>query len=98
MTLRWCGSDGLDDGTRVGCGGALAVARAHPHMPRRSKSKSPLRASGGSGSPSMALRKLSYCAATAGNSAEHFSAMPRFTCASEFFLHRVLARSSGGAH
>ena len=34
---------------------AAASARAHPHMPRRRKSASPLRASGGSASPSAAI-------------------------------------------
>ena len=41
-----------------------SALRAHPHMPRRRKSISPLRASGGSASPSTAARSVSYCATT----------------------------------
>src|ERR1700733_14314498 len=47
------------------CGAHMvATARAHPHMPRRRKSSSPVRASGGSASPRTARRRASYCATT----------------------------------
>ena len=44
----------------------VATARAHPHMPRRRKSSSPARASGGSASPRAAPRRVSYCVTTDG--------------------------------
>src|SRR5262252_10315675 len=47
----------------------VATARAHPHMPRRRKSSSPVRASGGSASPRAAARKASYCVTTMDDSA-----------------------------
>src|SRR6201988_714853 len=47
----------------------MGTARAHPLMPRRRKSSSPVRASGGSASPRTAPRRASYCATTMDDSA-----------------------------
>src|SRR5436305_4814688 len=59
---------------RVGRCGAhmVASARAHPLMPRRRKSSSPVRASGGSASPRTTPRKASYCATTMDDSTNSF--------------------------
>src|SRR5437867_6201908 len=82
----------FDDGERVGCGNALvvAIARAHPHMPRWRQSISPLRASGGSASPMAALRRVSYCVTTIAGSAGSFFVL----LIAAFFFRRPLARSS----
>src|ERR1051325_71492 len=71
-TVR-CSSGIVQFGGRepVGCGGAhiVATARAHPHIPRRRNSSSPVRTSGGSASPRAAARRASYCATTMDDSA-----------------------------
>src|SRR3954447_2148023 len=52
------------------CGAHMvATARAHPHIPPRRKSSSPVRALGGSASPRTAPRRASYCATTMDDSA-----------------------------
>src|ERR1700752_473472 len=85
-------------GGQLGCCDKLALAiamdRAQPHMPRRRKSRSPLRASGGSAWPSAALRRVSYWATMLVDPSEP---SPEFDVISEFFL-RPLARSSSGVH
>ena len=52
---------GAEDGDEIGCKltDSTAGKRAHLHIPRCRKMLSPLRASAGSGSPSMAARSLS---------------------------------------
>src|SRR5579864_8708764 len=78
MAPRSQGSAGFER-----CGGTgscrtlpTARARAQPHMPRRRKSISPLRASGGSASPSMAVRRVSYWATAVDAAVEGFSIAP----------------------
>src|SRR5947207_11283054 len=71
----------------------IATARVHPHIPRRRKSMSPWRASGGSTPPSTAPRKVSYWTTTLGDVSEPCAA---FDFIPEFFLRRPLARSSSG--
>ena len=57
-SLDWAGGEDWDEaGSNLA--GSTDSARAHPHMPRRRKTTSPLRASGGNASPSMAERSLS---------------------------------------
>src|SRR5215472_6708032 len=85
-------------GGQLGCcdmlAPAIAMIRAQPHMPRRRKSMSPPRASGGSTWPSAALRRVSYCATMIVDPSESSA---RVDVISEFFL-RPLARSSSGVH
>jgi hypothetical protein len=61
MARRSLNCVGAEDGDEIGCKptGSAAGNRAHLHMPRCRKMLSPLRASAGSGSPSMAERSLS---------------------------------------
>lgn len=61
MARRSMNCAGAEDGDEIGCNltGSTAGNRAHLHMPRCKKMLSPLRASAGSGSPSMAERSLS---------------------------------------
>jgi hypothetical protein len=74
------GSIELEQEARTGGSGAACMARAHPHMPWRRNRQSPLRASGGSGSPKAALRKVSYWAMIeAASSAERSSVLPDLT-------------------
>src|SRR6202453_5399472 len=75
--------------------GATAIIRAHAHMPRRRKSISPQRASGGRGWPRAALRSASYCDTTAASRPE---ASPPVGISARFFLPQLLARSSSGGH
>src|ERR1700758_5299292 len=85
-------------GGQLGCcdmlAPAIAMARAQPHMPRRRKSMSPLRASGGSTWPSAALRRVSYWATML---VDHSEPSQELDVISQFFL-RPLARSSSGVH
>src|SRR5215472_2947059 len=81
------------------CGGdtfasAIAMARTHPHIPRRRKTRSPQRASGGSACPSAALRSASYWATTRDDPSEP---VPASDVIAEFFLG-ALSRSSSGVH
>ena len=61
MVRRSLNCVGAEDGDAAACvpRGPTAGRRAHLHMPRCRKMLSPLRASAGSGSPSMAERSLS---------------------------------------
>jgi len=61
MIRRSLNCVGADDGDEIGCklADSTAGSFAHLHMPRCRKTLSPLRASAGSGSPSMAERSLS---------------------------------------
>src|SRR5581483_483579 len=72
-TTALCSSGIFQFGGREpdGRGGALivATARAHPLMPRRRKSSSPVRASGGRAPPRTAPRKASYCITSTDDSA-----------------------------
>src|SRR5512139_1938700 len=97
MTLRcWFDSAELEEEVRAGCAdrSAIVSARAHPHMPRRRKSPSPLRASTGSGSPSAALRKVSYRAVIDAGGSPGLSVTWQITL--KFFFHSAHARSSSG--
>jgi hypothetical protein len=78
--LADCGDLELEDGERaLGVASSVASARAHPHMPWRRKTTSPLRSSGGSGSPNAAMRSFSYCAMTLDGVAERSSVMAAVT-------------------
>jgi hypothetical protein len=87
MALRSQGSAGFARGAGIGSCRTLppARARAQPHIPRCRKSISPLRASGGSASPSMALRKVSYWATTVDASVADFPAA--LGVIAQFFFH-----------
>src|SRR5262245_10425889 len=63
-------------------------------MPRRKKSAKPLRDSGGSASPSPAMRRLSYSATKVESRSEHAVAV--LGTSVEFFFHGAHARSSLG--
>src|SRR3954447_21326518 len=78
MALRAQGSAGFERCAGIGSCRTLPTTRvrAQPHMPRRRKSIRPLRASGGSASPSAAMRRVSYWATTVDAPAEGFSAAP----------------------
>src|ERR1700680_2767343 len=98
MTARRSkGCAGVEDRAGIGSSRAAPAAsmRAHPHMPRFRKTISPLRASGGSTSPSMAERNVSYCVTIADESVDGLALAPVI---SEFFLHRLRARSFLDAH
>src|ERR1700689_2758897 len=86
----------FNGGKQLGCcdmlAPAITMARAHPHMPRRRKSMSPLRASSGSACPSAARRRVSYWVTMLVDPSKLW-----FDVISEFFLGPP-ARSSSGVH
>src|SRR5271166_1139476 len=97
-TPRSYDSVALDGVVRAGKGRVLVAAsiRAHPHIPRRRKSANPLRDSGASASPKVAIRRISYWAKIIESYDEHSAVDSVITW--KFFLQRPRARSSSDAH